>query len=118
MSNFAELLTKHRYRAQDYSTIDGRAYCFCGWSQLVVNTHKTAIVLHAEHVESEIVSKGMTVLDVEPQVEYGVEVFRSDLSRVVLGPDERSVLQLAASQPGNVLMSRHVYRSPWVIADE
>ncbi|QYC53742.1 hypothetical protein SEA_LEROY_76 [Gordonia phage Leroy] len=46
----AEIAAKHRYREQDHSTIEGVAYCWCGWSTKIANTHKTAITLWSEHV--------------------------------------------------------------------
>lgn len=51
--SLATVIAKHRYREQDHCTITGTAYCWCGWSTKIVNTHKTAITLHAEHVEAE-----------------------------------------------------------------
>ncbi|WNM74478.1 hypothetical protein SEA_BEARBQ_76 [Gordonia phage BearBQ] len=46
----AEIAAEHRYREQDHGTIEGVAYCWCGWSTKIVNTRKTAIALWSEHV--------------------------------------------------------------------
>ncbi|QMU19328.1 hypothetical protein [Gordonia rubripertincta] len=56
----AAVIAKHRYRPQDHSTVDGNAYCVCGWSTPIINTHKTAVTLHAEHVASVIREQWLT----------------------------------------------------------
>ena len=48
----SDKIAAHRYRQQDHSTIYGNAYCWCGWSTPIVNSHKTAIALWAEHVDA------------------------------------------------------------------
>lgn len=45
-------IAAHRYREQDHSTIYGNAYCWCGWSTSIFNSHKTAIALWAEHLDA------------------------------------------------------------------
>lgn len=74
MSATTDVVVKHRYRPQDHSTIDGNAYCWCGWSRTLINTHKTAVTLHAEHVESELAnaSSANTVEDLDALPEYAV----------------------------------------------
>ncbi|QCG77237.1 hypothetical protein SEA_LUTUM_80 [Gordonia phage Lutum] len=66
----AEIAAKHRYRDQDHSTIAGTAYCWCGWSTRIVNTHKTAITLWSEHVIAALAEHYHLLPKAEPTDTY------------------------------------------------
>ncbi|UUG69921.1 hypothetical protein SEA_MORKIE_60 [Gordonia phage Morkie] len=68
--NLEQIIAKHRYRPQDHSTIEGNAYCICGWSAALVNSHKTAVDLHAAHAAAAIRDSGYTVIAL-PEATYG-----------------------------------------------
>lgn len=61
----ADKIAAHRYREQDHSTIYGNAYCWCGWSTSIFNSHKTAIALWAEHVDAVLHPTIETVEELE-----------------------------------------------------
>lgn len=60
----ADIFAAHRYRQQDHSTIDGKAYCWCGWSTPIINSHKTAVDLWAAHV-AEALTAARTIETVD-----------------------------------------------------
>ncbi|WKW86359.1 hypothetical protein SEA_BUDSKI_82 [Gordonia phage Budski] len=68
----AEIAAEHRYREQDHGTIEGVAYCWCGWSTKIVNTHKTAITLWSEHVIAALSEHYHLLPKSEVVVEYTV----------------------------------------------
>lgn len=57
-----QVVAEHRYRPQDHSTIEGYAYCWCGWATPVVLTHTDALALHAAHVLAALRDAGYAVV--------------------------------------------------------
>ena len=59
----ADVITLHRYRTQDHCTIDGNAYCWCGWSTPIIGTHKSALELHATPLLDALRANGFAVVE-------------------------------------------------------
>ena len=66
----ADVITLHRYRTQDHCTIDGNAYCWCGWSTPIIGTHKSALELHATHLLDALRANGFAVVEL-PKSDHG-----------------------------------------------
>ena len=89
-----DILTKHRYREQDHSTIAYRSHCCCGWWEHT--NGKREIDVHAAHVVEEMAAANIVAIELPEADTLGC--WEAGTDTVFRDGDEISAVVSSASE--------------------